>query len=111
MLLRGQRLDTFGWVICKCQSLAAIRERAAMERLHPNEVGRSLPRCLPAKSRTPRLLAHSGADGTAAPGVGAGWALRFPTSHLSLSPFILFGKQCPAKSPSSVGEFPVAGHP
>lgn len=82
-----------------------------MERLHPNEVGRSLPRCLPAKSRSPRLLARSGADGTAAPGMGAGRVLQFPTSRLSLSPFILFGKQRPAKSPSSVGEFPVAGRP
>lgn len=55
MLLRGQRLDTFGWVICKCQSLAAIREKGALQRLNSKCVRARASARLPASPR-PRPL-------------------------------------------------------
>ena len=53
MLLRGQRLDTFGWVICKCQSLAAIREKGAIKRLHSKWRREPSASRLPANPKTP----------------------------------------------------------
>lgn len=55
MLLRGQRLDTFGWVICKCQSRAAIREKGALQRLNSKCVWAQTGARLPASLR-PRPL-------------------------------------------------------
>lgn len=57
MLLRGQRLDTFGWVICKCQSLAAIREQAGSNGCILKKARRALSR-LRANPQTPRPAAH-----------------------------------------------------
>ena len=51
MLLRGQRLDTFGWVICKCQSLPAIREQAGSNGCILTKARRAFSR--PAASKPP----------------------------------------------------------
>lgn len=49
MLHRGQRLHTFGGVICKCQSLAAIREKL-ISGLHSNEAIAARPRACDSRS-------------------------------------------------------------
>lgn len=58
MLLRGQRLDTFGWVICKCQSLAAIREQAGSNGCILTKARRALGRPAASKPPDPRPAAH-----------------------------------------------------